>query len=198
MLKIVTAPEDVLSQQTKPVAKVDKAIHVLIEEMKVTLESTRDPEGVGLAAPQVGKSLQIFLVKPSARSKTQVIINPQIISDITFHPEDKKAHQHEHTEDHNHSEDEHEEESTKLEGCLSLPNIWGEVVRKPEVVVSYLDEEGKPHKKTFTGFTATIMQHEYDHLHGILFPKRVLEQQGTLYKSSKDKKGEVVFEELDL
>ena len=75
-------------------------------------------------------------------------------------------------------------------------NIWGEVQRFPEISVEYMDESGKVHKRKFTGFMAIIIQHEVDHLNGILFPKRVLEQHGTLYQSSKNSKGEDEFEEL--
>jgi peptide deformylase len=77
-------------------------------------------------------------------------------------------------------------------------NIWGEVQRSPEITVEYLDETGKAHKRQFRGFMATIVQHEVDHLNGILFPKRVLEQGGTLYHSSKNSKGEDEFEELKI
>ena len=86
----------------------------------------------------------------------------------------------------------------KLEGCLSLKDIWGDVVRSPEVTLEYFDEKGKKHTKTFNGFLATIIQHEMDHLEGILFPKRVLEQKGTLYKSEKDEKGQDIFEEIKI
>ncbi len=87
---------------------------------------------------------------------------------------------------------------SKLEGCLSLVNIWGTVVRSPKVTLSYLDEQGNKHIRTLTGFKATIAQHEIDHLEGILFPKRVLEQKGKLYESHKNKKGEDVFDEIEI
>ena len=90
------------------------------------------------------------------------------------------------------------EKSKKLEGCLSLPQVWGEVKRDPSVTISFTDEQGKKYTKTFKGFLATVIQHEYDHLHGILFSKRVLEQKGTLYKSSKNEKDEDIFEEIEL
>ena len=80
---------------------------------------------------------------------------------------------------------------------LSLQDIWGIVERHSTVTLSYLDATGKKHdKEKFTGFMATIIQHEVDHLNGILFPKRVIEQKNKLYKSSKDTKGETVFEEI--
>ena len=79
MFKIVTAPNPVLSGTAKPVVKVDKDIVKIIEEMKETLLATTDPKGVGLAAPQVGKSLKIFIAKPTDNSKIYVFINPEII-----------------------------------------------------------------------------------------------------------------------
>lgn len=180
MLEIVSAPNPVLSQKTKSVAKIDKLTLGLIEEMKKSLNSATDPIGVGLAAPQVGKSLKIFITRPSAKSKVSVFINPRIIRKAN--PQKKLK----------------EQKTRKLEGCLSLPNIWGEVLRYNEISLDYLDENGKTHNKKFKGFLATIIQHEIDHLSGILFPKRVLEQNGTLYKSEKDEKDQDVFEEIKI
>lgn len=207
MLKIVSAPNNVLSEKAKPVplrqgyagqAKIDKEVLHLIEEMKQTLDATRDPEGVGLAAPQVGKSLQLFIVKPTRKSKHQIFINPQIITLNTANNNTKDHEAKDQRESVQKSVEIPDNESTKLEGCLSLPSIWGEVNRADKVYLSYLDETGKEHKRWFDGFTATIIQHEYDHLQGELFPKRVLEQQGQLYKSKKNKKGEDVFEEIEI
>lgn len=179
MLAIVNAPNPVLSEKAKKVLKIDKAILSLINEMKTSLESAFDPIGVGLAAPQIGKSLRIFIAKPGPKSKVSVFINPVITK----------------TENLNNDVD---KKTTKLEGCLSLKDIWGNVQRYNEINLTYLDENGKKHQKRFKGFMATIVQHEVDHLNGILFPKRVLEQKGTLYKSHKDKNGEDVFEELKI
>lgn len=182
MLNIISAPNPVLSQKTKPVAKIDKGVLNLIEEMKKSLNSATDPVGVGLAAPQVGKELRIFIAKPLVKSAVYVFINPKIITQKEKLSKAKSANR----------------RTRKLEGCLSLPNIWGEVQRYNEVNLDYLDEKGKSHNKKFKGFLATIIQHEIDHLNGVLFPKRVLEQKGTLYKSEKNKKGEDVFEELKI
>ena len=169
MLDIVRAPNTVLSERAKEVAQVDKAILNLIDDMKVSLASASDPIGVGLAAPQVGKSLRIFIAKPTLKSKVSIFINPVITKKESLREVDH-------------------ERVTKLEGCLSLPNIWGDVQRYAQVHVDFLEQ--------FVGFMATIVQHEIDHLDGVLFPKRVLEQQGTLYKSEKDEHGEDLFTEL--
>jgi peptide deformylase len=180
MLQIVTAPNPVLSTKAKSVAKVDRAILNLLSQMEESLDKATDPIGVGLAAPQIGKSLDIFITKPTAKSKMLVFINPKIMDRMPLLTEKD------------------EKKPYKLEGCLSLINIWGEVQRSPEITVAYQDETGKTHKRKFTGFMATIIQHEVDHLNGILFPKRVLEQKGTLYQSSKNSKGEDEFEELKI
>lgn len=180
MLQILKAPDPVLSQKAKPIGNIDKGVIKLIEQMKVSLASAKDPIGVGLAAPQIGKSLEIFIAKPSIKSPVYTFINPKIVNKTGTEKSLK------------------EEKIAKLEGCLSLPDIWGDVKRPSEITLEFRDEFGKTHRKKFKGFLATIIQHEYDHLNGILFPKRVLEQKGTLYKSEKDEKGEDVFEELKI
>ena len=195
MLKILTAPHPTLSQKAKPVLKIDKGAQRLIGEMKESLAYAKDPIGVGLAAVQVGKNLRIFIAKPGTKAVVFTLINPKIItqkdklSAATRLPKPGTGGQ----EPAEHKPLGH---ARKLEGCLSLPNIWGDVQRHDEIFLEYLDEGGKAHKRKFKGFLATIVQHELDHLNGVLFPKRVLEQKGTLYKSEKDEKGEDVFEEL--
>lgn len=181
MLPIVNAPHSVLSEKSKPIKKIDSGIIKLISDMKDTLLSAKDPIGVGLAAPQVGKSLQLFITKPTQNSPFTVFINPKmkILKEAIIKKKTKKS-------------------GNKLEGCLSLPLIWGEVERGPIVEVSYQDESGKEKNKIFKGFMAVIIQHEMDHLNGVLFPKRVLEQKGKLYKSEKDEKGQEIFNEINI
>lgn len=186
MLSIVIAPDPVLSKNADKVEKVNKDVLRLIEEMKQTLLSAKDPQGVGLAAPQVGKSLRIFITKLTEKSPIGVFINPEIIQIDTDNNQRISA------------DNQRKSPPTKLEGCLSLPSIWGTVFRSPKIKLEYLDENGKTHSKIFTEFMATIMQHEIDHLDGILFPKRVLEQGGTLYKSHKNKKGQDEFDEIEI
>lgn len=189
MLPIITAPNIVLSSVAKPVGKIDRDMHTLLKGMIETLETAKDPEGVGLAAPQVGKSIQLFIARQSKTSPVLICINPKLtplVDEISQIDEKQTGIQKKkHTR-------------MKLEGCLSLIDIWGDVQRNKKVSLSYLDENGKKHTRMFGGFLATIIQHEHDHLQGILFPKRVLEQKGKLYKSSKDEKGETVFEEISI
>lgn len=182
MSPIVKAPNSVLAQKAKEIIKVDKTVLKVVEEMKTSLLSATDPIGVGLAAPQIGKSLQLFITKPTAQSDVGVFINPKIkkIEDKKTNSKKKKI------------------KAKKLEGCLSLPDIWGEVTRHPIIQIEYLDEYGRKHNKKFSGFMATIIQHEMDHLNGVLFPKRVFEQKGVLYKSEKNEKGEEIFDEIKI
>ncbi len=193
MTAIIVAPSPVLSSIAAPVDKVDESIKNLLSEMSQALLAAKDPVGVGLAAPQIGKSLRIFIAKPTLKSPVQVFINPQIISKsseqtVPAFTNSKKIE----------AKKPKKSQGKMLEGCLSLPNIWGEVVRNRNITVSYLDANGKTHIRHFKGFMAIVIQHEIDHLDGILFPKRVLEQKGTLYESEKDEEGEDVFSELKI
>lgn len=198
MLKIVTAPNPILSSIAKPVRKVDTSIVSLIEKMKKTLLVASDPEGVGLAAPQVGKSLRIFIAKPTRKAKISVFINP-VITKISADQKQIDTDENQRKSALKSAEiNDSEKDLKKLEGCLSLRNIWGPVLRSSSLTLSFLDEQGHPHEQQFTGFLSTIIQHETDHLNGVLFPKRVLEQKGILYKSHKNKKGEDEFEEIEI
>ncbi|MBI2443329.1 MAG: peptide deformylase [Candidatus Levybacteria bacterium] len=195
MYQIVKAPNPVLSAVAKKITKIDASIKKLVTEMTETLENAKDPEGVGLAAPQVGKSLQLFLAKETEKSPVIVFINPQITS---FTDNQKKSAKGRSASPKG-AMPGGKPTDVKLEGCLSLTDVWGVVKRHDRVTLSYTDfTTGQMQIKMFKGFLATIIQHEVDHLHGILFPKRVLEQKGTLYKSKKNEKGETVFEEIKL
>ena len=190
MLKILVTPNISLLSQSVSVTKFDRKLTKEISEMKKTLNATYDPVGVGLAAPQVGILKRFFLAKP--KDKTQVFINPEIlessgeeIPSFTNSPkiERKKP-----------------KASRKklLEGCLSIPNIWGNVARKKEIKLRYQDIEGKVHIENIKGFLSVIIQHELDHLNGILFTKHVLAQKEQLYRSHKNAQGEDEFEEIEV
>jgi peptide deformylase len=183
MKPIVHIPNTVLSTTAKKIEMFDKKLATLISDMKETLEATTNPKGVGLAAPQVGESLRLFLTKPTEKAAIRVFINPVIIqqaNENTSNPDTRIA------------------SDSKLEGCLSIPDIWGHVHRNPTVTLQYLDETGKQHTETFTGFIATIIQHETDHINGILFTQRVLEQKGKLYEIAQDDDGKEVLEEIGI
>ena len=190
---MVITPNAVLVEKAKPVEKFDKKLKAIINGMSATLDATVDPVGVGLAAPQIGISKRIFLAKPVEKGPTEIFINPEIIEESAEDviPEFTNSEK---------VEAKKPKKSRKrlLEGCLSIPNIWGNVARKKEVKVKWQDENGASHEKTFKGFFAIIIQHELDHLNGVLFTKHVMEQGETLYKSHKNSEGEDEFDELEV
>ncbi len=179
MKAIVYVPNPVLVAPTKFVTKLDHKTLDLISEMAKTLIQADKPKGVGLAAPQVGVDLRIFVVHEDESNPVQVFINPKIIAqsrETSGIPGKEK----------------------RLEGCLSIPNVWGEVKRATWITLKYLDKKGKWREQKFTGFPAVIIQHELDHLDGILFTQRVLEQKGQLYKPGVDEDGKEILEPIDL
>lgn len=182
---IVQAPHAILTKKTKRVKKIDKETLHIIEEMKKTLLAAKDPEGVGLAAPQVNYPFQLFITKPTPKATIRVFINP-VVTLLDKEPPLPQRNKQDHID------------GVQLEGCLSLKDIWGTVGRSKKIRMIYMDEKGKTHEKEFSGFTSIIIQHEYDHLQGILFTRRVLEQKGQLYKSHKNSLGEDEFEEIAL
>jgi peptide deformylase len=153
-LTILQRGAPVLAQVAQPVNNVDTAeIKQLITSLKVTVANAK---GVGIAAPQVGKSLRLFLMcsAPSERYPDApllpltVIINPEILSTST-------------------------EQELGWEGCLSVKGKRALVPRYSNINVSYIDETGSEHNKTLDGFLARIFQHELDHLDGITFIERL-------------------------
>jgi len=182
---IITVPNPVLTTPAKAVKKIDKKILKIIKMMKKDLGEKNNPKGVGLAAPQIGVGLRIFITKPTLRSEARTFINPEIVSksdlmEVVQRPVEKK----------NKSED------LKLEGCLSIVNIWGYLKRNQKVRLKFMDESGKARQEDFSGFMATIIQHEIDHLDGILFTQKVLEQGEKLYKIKKGVNSEEILQEI--
>jgi peptide deformylase len=180
MKPIVHVPHNVLTTPAQPITVFDKKLTNLIKTMVGTLIATKNPKGVGLAAPQIGEPYRVFITRPRENSKIRVFINPEIMK---FSEE---------------LTDGVPERDNKLEGCLSIPKIWGRVKREKAVTLKYLDESGVKHKDAFEGFLATIVQHETDHVNGILYTQRVLEQSGKLYQTTKDAEGKEILEELSL
>jgi len=158
--KIVTLPEPVLRRKARTVTTFDKNLQSLIDDM---IETMREAPGVGLAAPQVGLSERLIVVEyaegdeedsdqADSERKTKpkklfVLINPEIVKVS-------------------------EETLMGVEGCLSIPNIVGEVERHAAVQVKGLNRHGKPARIKAKGWLARIFQHEIDHLNGTLFPDR--------------------------
>jgi peptide deformylase len=177
---LVHVPDPVLTTPAKTVVAFDKKLARLITDMKDSLVATRNPKGVGLAAPQIGEPWRIFVTRPKESDPIRVFINPEIHN---ASPERTKGIP---------------ERDNKMEGCLSIPKIWGNVKRAVALTLRYQDEKGNPHEESFKGFIATIIQHETDHINGILFTHRVLEQKEKLYQIGHDEKGQEVLEEIVL
>ncbi len=141
MLSIVTIPDPVLRLEAAQVAEIDGGTEQLARDM---LESLEDAQGLGLAAPQVGKSLQLFIVNIKD-DKPRVFINPTILETSL------ETVKHE-------------------EGCLSIPGVYADVIRPAAVRVQAFNERGKPFLLDADGLLARVILHEYDHLKGVLFP----------------------------
>jgi len=172
ILPVVKVPNSVLLKSAKPVKRFDAKLLKLIRDMGDTLLAARNPEGVGLAAPQIGVDLALFVTRPDKRSKLRAYINPQIlqIEDTEAHTKDEKK------------------EKTTMEGCLSIDRIWSPIVRPQRILMKYQTSDEVVHEEWLQGFKAVIMQHEIDHLNGILFTRRALEQQSVVYE---EKNGEL-------
>ena len=141
---ILMLPDKRLRLASKPVAKIDAATRKLVEDM---FETMYDAPGIGLAAIQIGEPKRIItmdLAKKDEPKQPQVFINPELIS----RSDDKNTHE---------------------EGCLSIPEYYEEVERPAAVTVRYLDLDGKQHEIEADGLLATCIQHEIDHLNGVLF-----------------------------
>jgi len=171
--KILPTTNPKLRTKSKPVAKIDKKIQKLIQDLKDTLSIQKDPEGIGLAAPQIGKNLRVFIA--DYKNFKRVVINPEILSKSKATSNLKKPNK------------------EIMEGCLSLPNYYGPLRRSQKITVSYLNEKGEKVTETFTDFDAQIILHEIDHLEGILFVDRLLENNKPLYQISGD-----TWEEVEL
>ncbi len=180
MKPIIHAPNAVLTTPAKLVVSFDARLQKLVAGMKQTIRAASQPKGVGLAAPQIKEPWRIFITHPKENDRIRVFINPEIIKRS---PEET---------------DGVPERDNKLEGCLSIPKVWGRVKRAVSVTVRFQNEKGSVKEERFTGFLATIIQHETDHINGILFTQRVLEQNGKLYQTARDAKGKEILEEISL
>ncbi|NMM43751.1 peptide deformylase [Rhodospirillaceae bacterium KN72] len=144
ILPILVAPHPVLKQKCEPVTDVTDDIRQLLDDMLATMY---DAPGVGLAAPQVGVSKRILVVDCAPRDadpQPMKLINPEILAAS-------------------------DDLSTYEEGCLSFPDQYADVKRPARVTVRYLDENGTQQEIEADGLLATCIQHEIDHLDGIVF-----------------------------
>ena len=150
ILPLVLVPSPILREKAKPVETVTDEIKTLLDDM---LDTMYDAPGIGLAANQVGSLHRLFVVdiadhKGGEEPAPYKMINPEII-------------------------DKSEETSVYNEGCLSIPDGTGDVIRPASVTVRYMDPEGETHELEAEGLLATCIQHELDHLDGILYTQRI-------------------------
>ena len=149
LLKIIHYPDPMLKQVCEPVVEVNHDLQMFIADMAETMISA---DGVGLAAPQVGKPVRVFLVdiwwkKLQQYDKTLIFINPKVTA--------------------------FEGSQRGQEGCLSLPGIYEHVTRAEKVRITAQDINGQPFELDAEGFLAVAIQHELDHLNGILTLDRI-------------------------
>ena len=161
-LKIYMLGQETLRTPANRIVKVDDSIRKLAKEMLITMYSAK---GIGLAAPQVGIQKRILVIDLNFEDPNEppnVFINPEIISSSA-------------------SLDTYEE------GCLSIPGVYLNVVRPSSIKLSYRDEMGRPKKMNADGLMARCIQHEIDHLNGVLFVDKVTNQD-ELKKQLKENK----------
>ena len=173
ILPIYALGQPVLKKVAEPITADYPDLKELLENMWETMYNA---QGVGLAAPQIGKSIRLFLVDTEQLEDEdfkevglkQVFINAQKIEEAG-EPWDYE------------------------EGCLSIPNIRGDVQRPAQLKIRYMDENFVEHEKVFSGMTARVIQHEYDHIDGILFTEllKPIKRRLMKRKLEKIKKGRI-------
>ena len=157
ILTVLTYPDNFLSQSAKPVENIDGTIQDMIEDMSSTMY---EAPGVGLAAIQVGfdQSIIVYDISPRDEKRSlHVLINPKIISS----------------------------EGTTIsenEGCLSVPDLRADVKRSASILIEGFDRKEKALRIEAHGYLAVVLQHEIDHLNGILFIDRISSLKRGLYK----------------
>ncbi|HOK50668.1 MAG: peptide deformylase [Bacteroidales bacterium] len=155
--------QPVLRQVAKEISFDYPNLKTLIADM---FETMKVSDGIGLAAPQIGLSIRLFVVdatsmaeeEPALKDFRKVFINPKILERWG-------------------------EETIFNEGCLSLPGIREDVKRESIIRIAYYDEDFKPHEEVYDGFAARVIQHEYDHIEGILFIDRISPLRRKMLKS---------------
>ncbi len=141
---IITLPDAKLRLISKPIERVDADLNRFIDDM---FETMYEAPGIGLAAIQVAEPIRLLVVDPAPKDAPReplALINPEILWSS-------------------------DERRTYEEGCLSIPEYYEEVERPASVRVKYVDREGKAQEQLAEGLLATVLQHEIDHLNGVLF-----------------------------
>lgn len=174
ILPIYIYGHPVLRKICEPVTKEYTELSTLIDNM---FETMYNANGVGLAAPQIGKTIRLFVVdaspfaedEPELEGFKRVFINAEIT--------ERKG-----------------EEWSMDEGCLSIPGLTAPISREDEITITYYDENWEQHTDTFKGYAGRIIQHEYDHIEGILFPERCNPLRRRLLNGKLSKIAKGIFE----
>lgn len=167
----VALPDQKIRNSSQEVKGFDSSLVKLIDDLTDTALAQKDPVALGLAAPQIGVLKRVFIAR--IRNKFKPFVNPKII---------KLS----------------KDRANLLEGCFSVHGIYGSVLRPAEVDIEAHDQYGKKFVKHYKGLEAKIVQHELDHLEGILFIDYVRRQNGKLFKVKTNKKKKEELIELPL
>lgn len=167
VLEIITYPDDRLKKISEPAGEVDGELLSFIADLEETMRA--GPGGVGIAAPQVGRRIRVAIVDVSSKPKVKsngrvVLINPEITEWDGF--------------------------AVGREGCMSVPDYTGNVIRAERIRVKALDENGETKEYEMEGYEARAAQHEVDHLDGMLFLDRLVSRHADLFKRKVYKKTE--------
>lgn len=159
LLPVLTYPDERLKQESTPVETIDDGLLEFIADLEQTMR--HGPGGVGIAAPQVEHFIRVVIVDVSSKPKIQqhgrlVLINPEIT-----HWNGMKVGR---------------------EGCMSVPDFTGNVIRAESIKLKYLDEQGEEQFLETSGYEARAIQHEIDHLDGMLFLDRLVSRRNDLFK----------------
>lgn len=159
LLEILQYPDPLLKQESETVDSFDDSLRKFIADLEETMRA--GPGGVGIAAPQTGHFIRVVIVDVSSKPKIEqhgrmVMVNPEIISYDGF--------------------------TKGREGCMSVPDHTGNVIRAESIEVEYFDEFGEKHCIQSSGFEARAIQHELDHLEGLLFLDRLVSRRSDLFR----------------
>ncbi len=160
ILPIVAYGDPVLRKVSKDIASDYPDLEGLIENMWETMYGSF---GVGLAAPQIGRAIRLFIIDASPFAEDEELLESERENLKTFKKVFINAK----------IIKEEGVEWAFQEGCLSIPEIREDVVRLPQVTIQYLDENFQPKEETYKGLIARVIQHEYDHIEGILFTDKL-------------------------
>jgi peptide deformylase len=163
VLEVLTWPDERLKRAAEPVANFDAELHAFIDDLEETRQA--GPSAVGIAAPQVGREQRIVIVdcsqtrKPVPNHGHLVLVNPEILSWEGY--------------------------EAGREGCLSVPDYTGNVIRAQRITLGARDARGEEQIYEMEGFEARAVQHEIDHLDGLLFLDRVVSRHSDIFRRKR-------------